>query len=233
MKMFYSGTEHPYRKYHNTICRHLRQGDVVLDIGCGHEAPDLKKLSVLSLSKILVGLDVTKFYRQTDNLVHLITANASNICLKKDSVNLVISRSVLEHLNNPLAVFTEVHRVLKGDGYFIFLTPNIYDYSALFAKLIPDRYHEYIVSKTEGRKAEDIFPTFYKVNSHKSIHNYAKLTGFKIVNFEYLGQYPAYLTFNPLLFLLGTAYDKLITRYDSLKSLRGWILAVLTKKPVM
>ena len=57
----------------------------------------------------------------------------------------------------------------------------------------------------------------------------AKSTGFKVAGISMLGQYPSYLTFNPLLFLMGTAYDKIICRYEYLSPLRGWILGVLQK----
>jgi len=35
--------------------------------------------------------------------------------------------------------------------------------------------------------------------------------------------------FNGLLFAVGTAYDKLISRFESLRILRGWILVTLIK----
>ena len=52
---------------------------------------------------------------------------------------------------------------------------------------------------------------------------------FEIESFEYLGQYPCYFMFNGFLFLLATGYEKLISRYDSLAPLRGWILVGLIK----
>jgi hypothetical protein len=36
--------------------------------------------------------------------------------------------------------------------------------------------------------------------------------------------------FNGALFLLGTAYEKLISRFEALHFLRGWILVVLKKQ---
>ena len=37
------------------------------------------------------------------------------------------------------------------------------------------------------------------------------------------------LKFNAILFLLGSLYEKLISKVDALKFLRGWILADLQK----
>ena len=35
--------------------------------------------------------------------------------------------------------------------------------------------------------------------------------------------------FNGFLFLLGTAFEKLISRFDALRILRGWIMVTLVK----
>ena len=56
--------------------------------------------------------------------------------------------------------------------------------------------------------------------------------GLRVESFEYLSQYPNYLMFNGLLFAIGTAYEKLISRFDSLCFLRGWILVTLRKPGV-
>jgi hypothetical protein len=53
--------------------------------------------------------------------------------------------------------------------------------------------------------------------------------GLEVGEFRYLGQYPNYLMFNAALFLLGTGYDKLVTRFEALRFLRGWILVTLRR----
>ena len=57
----------------------------------------------------------------------------------------------------------------------------------------------------------------------------ARLAG---VSFEYLSHYPDYLMFNGALCFLGTCYEKLISRFDRLRFLRGWILVTLRKPGV-
>ena len=57
----------------------------------------------------------------------------------------------------------------------------------------------------------------------------ATSAGFTVENFEYLSQYPNYLMFNGALFFLGTCYEKLISRFESLRFLRGWIMVTLRK----
>ena len=229
MKRYYKAEEHPYRIYTNTIKQYLNlnRDSTVIDIGCGRDAVELKNLT--GISHKLVGLDVVDFNKNASDNIHLIKNDIDNICVQNNTADLVISRSVLEHVHNPFSVYNEVFRILKRNGHFIFLTPNSKDYSAVISKLIPNRYHSYIVSKTEGRDSHDTFPTYYRSNSYTSIKKCSDSVGFEIIHFSYLGQYPAYFVFSPFLFLIGTMYDKFICKYDSLKVLRGWILAVLKK----
>jgi SAM-dependent methyltransferase len=180
----------------------------------------------------LIGIDLCEFKMQDDQRERpfLIKSSATAISLRDASVDLVISRSVLEHLENPPEVYREIHRILKLNGHLIFLTPNLYDYASIISKLIPSRFHASIVRLTEGRNEEDTFPTYYRSNTGRDIERLAKIAGFEICSLEYLGQYPSYFMFNPVLFMIGTAYDKLICRFDILKYLRGWILATLRKR---
>jgi SAM-dependent methyltransferase len=144
-----------------------------------------------------------------------------------------MSRSVLEHVEKPFEVYTEISRVLRPGGYFVFLTPNLWDYASLIAMLIPNRFHPWIVSKTEGRQEKDVFPVQYRTNTRQSVKRFAELAGFEIVAFRYLGQHPSYFMFNGLLYLVATGYEKLISRFEPLAPLRGWILAVLRKTPLV
>jgi Methylase involved in ubiquinone/menaquinone biosynthesis len=169
---------------------------------------------------------------EDNNHIYLFKGDIANIAARDNSIEAVISRSVLEHIENPIGVYREVHRVLKPGGTFIFLTPNKYDYASILATLIPNRFHAKIVKMTEGRDEHDTFPTYYRANTKRTILNLAKSTGFKVVTISMLSQYPSYLTFNPLLFLMGTAYDKIICRYEFLSCLRGWILCVLQKRHI-
>ncbi len=226
-KKYYKVEEHPYWIYTNTIRQYLNMDSTVIDIGCGRNAAELKNLT--EFSHELVGLDVVDFNKNDAEKLHLIKNNVHNLSVQNSIADLVISRSVLEHLHDPLSVYSEVFRVLKRKGHFIFLTPNSKDYSAVISKLISNRYHARIVSKTEGRDSYDTFPTYYRSNSYTSIKQCSDSAGFKIVSFSYFGQYPSYFVFSPLLFMLGTLYDKFICKYDFLKIFRGWILAVLQK----
>lgn len=90
-----------------------------------------------------------------------------------------------------------------------------------------------IVSTVEGRAEEDTFQTAYRTNTRADVERLAASARLTVESFEYLSQYPNYLMFNAGLFFLGTCYEKLISRFDSLGFLRGWILVTLRKPGVV
>ena len=71
------------------------------------------------------------------------------IPLEENCVDVMMASSVMEHVTDPARVYGEIYRVLKPGGHFIFLTANLLDYASIIAKLIPNRFHPWIVSKTE------------------------------------------------------------------------------------
>jgi hypothetical protein len=97
--------------------------------------------------------------------------------------------------------------------------------------VIPNKWHPGIVQRLEGRAEEDTFPVFYRTNTATAIHRLATQSGFRVERLRYLGQYPCYLMFNAVAFLIGTLYEKVVSAAPFLAPLRGWILAVLTKTP--
>ena len=226
---FYGDQEHPYKTYENTILRLLPSNAAVLDVGCGHTAPVIGKLA--HHCRLALGADVTNFDpEKAHSDVCLMSTDLHAVCLKGRSLDMVISRSVLEHIKDPETMFREVCRILKPGGHFIFLTPNLYDYASIISKLIPNRFHSAIVKATEGRDEEDTFPTFYRANTAKDITRLASASDFHVKEISLLGQYPAYLMFNPFFYLIGAAYDRIVCSFDALAFLRGWILCVLVKE---
>lgn len=227
-KFFKSG-DHPYHIYERRIGELVTPDTTVLDAGCGYTAPVLVKYR--GRARRLIGVDLVNF--KPDESTHgleLFRSDLNRIELPSASVDLVISRSVMEHLEDPAAVYREMYRLLKPGGHFLFLTPNFGDYVSLISYLTPNSFHGWIVEKTEGRAPEDTFPTFYKSNTRGAVAALAKSEGFDVVSFDYLGQYPNMLKFNAAAFLAGTLYEKVISSVAALQFLRGWIMVDLVKK---
>lgn len=223
---FYKNEDHPYEIFEDRVQTLLKAGDTLLDAGCGRTAPVLQKFKLVAGR--LIGVDLVDPRDVAEGLEYY-KADLGAIPVGDASVDLVISRSVFEHIEDPECVYQEANRILKPGGHLVFLTANIWDYGTAIARLVPNRFHSKIIKAVEGRPEEDTFPTAYKTNSPSVVNRLAAGAGFQVQSFEYLNQYPNYFMFNGALFLIGVGYEKLTSRFHSLRFLRGWILVTLQK----
>ena len=193
--------DHPYAVFEREVRRLLKPEHTLLDAGCGRTAPVLAKYR--GGARRLIGIDMVEFESGIDGL-ELHRCNLGSIPLQDDCVDIIMARSVMEHVTDPARVYAEMYRVLKPGGIFIFLTANLWDYASIIAKIVPNALHPWIVSKTEGREEQDVFPIAYRTNTRRAVDRWARQAGFELVSFSYLGQYPSYFMFNGFLFLLAT-----------------------------
>ena len=94
--------------------------DFVVDNGCGHNLFAAK----YGMGRAFYTLDGNidhHAYRKVDLL-----ANGERLPLADDSVPMVISNFVLEHVKNPSIYLNEIKRVLKRDGILIISVPTSY-----------------------------------------------------------------------------------------------------------
>jgi ubiquinone/menaquinone biosynthesis C-methylase UbiE len=224
---YFRNDMHPYRIFERRVDDFLRREDTLLDAGCGRTAPVLQTYK--GRAARLIGIDMVTFDPNVSG-IELYNGDLARTTLEDHCVDLIMCRSVMEHVEDPTAVYKEMYRILKPGGRFIFLTANLWDYASIVAMMVPNRLHPWIVSKTEGRAEHDVFPTQYRTNTKRAVERWSRESGFEIEDFQYLGQYPSYFMFNGFLFWLATGYEKLITKVEFLQFLRGWIFVVL-KKP--
>ena len=218
---------HPRRTLEAEVCAYATGN--VLDIGCGRTAPMLKLLR----GKVdqLYGIDLVDFDTEIPD-ARLLNADVCNMdFLQTDSINLAYSKAVMEHIPDCKSALGEIARVLKPGGHYIFLTPNFWDYVTLVAHIVPNRFHDVLVSTITDRAEEDVFPTYFRCNRKSTIYRLAKESGLEVTRFDYMGQHPAYLTFSRPLFWFGSQYERVIRSIPQLGFLRGWIFCIL-QKPV-
>jgi SAM-dependent methyltransferase len=224
---YYADSPHPYRLFEQQVDRLIGSDTrTLLDAGCGRTMPVLRKY--LGRVARLIGVELVDF-NDVPAGIEAFNTDLARLPLPDASVDLIMSRSVFEHLTDPQAVYREFARVLRPGGAIVFLTANMWDYGTLVARLVPNRFHARIVRHVEGRNEEDTFPTMYRTNTRRAVHRLAADAGLQVERFDYLSQYPNYLMFNGVLFFAGMCFEKLISRFDALRFLRGWILVTLRK----
>lgn len=219
---------HPYRKLEGEILRLAQDSETILEIGCGRHGDLLGQLRRKMPQKMLIGVDPVA-EECAGSGVKLIRGSACDMPeIPSQSVDLVFSRSVMEHIEDVDRCYREIKRILRPPGYYVFLTPSRWDYVSLIAQVVPNAWHGAVVGATEGRASEDVFPTFYRSNSKRDIELAADRAGFGVVALSYLGQYPAAFLFSETAFRIMSYYHRLLERFGP-AVLRGWVLCVIAK----
>ncbi len=125
----------PYVDYHQhryarTLASVLRPESRWLDLGAGSRihggwlSPTPQELAV-DQAGWLIGCDVqVEHLRLHPMLDSALVSLGESLPFRSDSFDVVSSNMVLEHLTDPFSVFTEIRRVLKPGGAFVFVTPN-------------------------------------------------------------------------------------------------------------
>lgn len=130
--------------------------------------------------------------------------------VEDESIDLAVSDFVLEHVEHPDAFLAECHRVLAPGGHACFRTPNRFSYIALAASIIPNRFHTALTSRVQhGRRDEDVFPTFYRCNTKRSITRMMDKAGFDVTVVRHEAE-PAYLHFSNIAYRLGVLAHRLM-----------------------
>jgi ubiquinone/menaquinone biosynthesis C-methylase UbiE len=223
---YYAGRRFSRGQYKELIEQHVVPGGRLLDAGCGRY---LEFSRELASDVQVVGIDLEEQLDTRNGLSPFaVRGNLETLPFSADSFDLVISRSVVEHLEKPFEVFQEFHRVLKPGGKVILSTPNKFDYVSIVAALTPYRWHRVMVGKMTGVREDDVFPTLYRANSLSSLGSQLRAAGFKERVLKAINHYPSYLMFSPILFRLGALYEK-VTSLACLENLRGTLLCVFEK----
>lgn len=95
-----------------------RRSDKVLDAGCG-----IGFVSQLYPNFDIIGVDISDgMLRQ--NPFNYVKAPVENLPFESNTFDVVIARSLLHHLEDPMAGINEMYRVLKPGGKFVCWDPN-------------------------------------------------------------------------------------------------------------
>jgi SAM-dependent methyltransferase len=206
------------------IAAYLRPSDTLLDAGCGDTLALLAEYG--QRAAFAVGIDVVRPSQAPPRGVAVTMGDLSALPFQQGTFDLIVSRSVMEHLEHPAAIFAELRRVLKPGGHFIFTTPNKYYYSSIVARMIPFRWKDYYMHRVFGEEGYDHFPVFYRANTKRALRDVAQQVGLRLESVQAIRHFPYYFLFSPTLFRLGMLYDWLVTglRLDALQS--NWLVVM-------
>ncbi len=181
----------------------VRKDSTVLDAGCGNGnyIIDENRKRI----KKAIGIDLSpEFTSKNICLDKIFFGDLRSLPFTDESFDAVVSLWVLEHIQTPEKVFSEIYRVLKRKGYFFFATPYKY-YLPLFllqSFLNFKSLKNFLNKKIFDREPEDVFETFYKANTLKKIQDLS--SGLFEIKTLQLNPDPSYTSFNDLSFKISS-----------------------------
>lgn len=192
--------------YADLVRTHLQPDAMVLDLGCGRGG--LVEQLDHPLTQI-AGVDPDELSLREHRLaLPRAAAFSDGLPFKADCFDVVFASWLLEHLDRPLLTFTQISRVLKPGGVFVFITPNTrHPLSVLNRGL--GRFSQLqgrLVERFYGRAEADAFPTFYRANSETAVADLCRESNLKIRELQLIPD-PTYLAFNRAFFKFMIWFD--------------------------
>jgi len=227
------GVRPSQRAYHDCLESNLTPGCDWLDLGCGHQimpswvGADEAKLVGKCHSVTGIDLDLPSLVKNRIFSGHVALANLEQIPFPNQSFDLVTANMVVEHLGEPLQVLTEVKRVLRPRGRFLYHTPNRNAPALRIAAHTPDRIKKSIVWALEGRAEEDVFPTFYRMNTVEDVTSIAQKAGLTVKRLDQITSSAMTFVLGPLA-LPEILFIRMI-ELERFKDLRPNLLVTLEK----
>ena len=211
--------------YRELVTERLTPAIRVLDVGCGRSDLFTDELSRVRRA-VGIDPDVASLARN-QVLAHRIAATAERLPFGRASFDLVTMAWVLEHLDRPVRVFREIHRVLDAGGRVAFVTPNAWNYNAWLIRSVPNALHPVLTRRLYGREPGDTFPTRYRCNTPRLIDRTLRGIGF-VPERVVLNGDPTYVAVTEPLFRLAVTLERL---YDLplLRRARVHVLGVYRK----
>ena len=198
----------------------ITSADTLLDLGCGrgeYKEDDVEFRRNLRIFKgkvsKVIGLDVDPEAQKNPYIDDFLLLESNAWPLADESVDVIVSDWVLEHVEDPDTYFSEARRVLKNNGRLCIRTTNKWTYFAIAARLIPNRLHSKVTAFVQGtRKEEDVFPTIYKCNTKRSVKKKMTEFGFDSVVYNFESE-PRYLSFSRILYFIGVLHQKFAPQF--------------------
>jgi SAM-dependent methyltransferase len=168
-------------QFYGRIRSLLRPEMVVLDLGAGRgcqfEDENAYRRDLCTLrGKVakVIGVDIDPAVLANEHVDERHVFDGKRVPCADASIDLIVSDWVLEHVMDPAGFAAEVARVLKPGGWFCARTPASLSLLALASRMVPNRRHAQLLETIQdgSRKQEDVFPAYYRLNSHRALARY-------------------------------------------------------------
>lgn len=222
-----------FNLYDKIVAQYMnsKPDQIIVDVGGGKTCP-FAIYRKPDMNTKIIAVDMSK--EEMKNNLEVDDKRVANIAqhlpFEDNEVDLIVSRSALEHLERLENFIVEANRILKKNGYFIHLFPSKFAPFAIINQLLPKRLSKKIVyyfyPDTKGICG---FPAYYNRCFYSSIKSLLEKNDYQIAAIH-LSYYQAqYFKFFFPLFLIIAFYE-IVLQFFRAKNLCAYILIVAKKK---
>jgi SAM-dependent methyltransferase len=180
-KFIAPGLENSQYKYRTLLSELVTRKTDWLDLGCGHQllpawmpSWETYEKNLIRKARSVTGIDLDEdALSRHKHITNKIVGDIQRLPFLNDSFDLVTANMVVEHVADPARLVAEVERVLRPQGVFVFHTPNLFGYYSLVASALPQWVKNRLAGILQDRRPEDVYPTFYRMNTRRKIMHYA------------------------------------------------------------
>ncbi len=225
---FWQDLQHVPNYYYQEVASYLKEGDVVLDAGCGSGEFGVMKVHGGPAGKI-VGVDISNESLSRNQVVdERIVSSLEQLPSPDNSFDLVVCETVCEHLAHPQKVFSEFSRVLKKGGHVLIRTYNIWNINNAVSAFLPLPVRKIIKGQFISAPNEGTFPTYYRCNSRRRLNKLFDQAGMDEVSFMVYRDCVSYWN-NRAILTFFTVYEK-ITDLPLLNAAKMHLVGVYRKR---
>jgi SAM-dependent methyltransferase len=219
-----------YESFVATYLSTLPAGAKVVDVGGGRKCDFAKYRSPRSGIKLIaVDISAEELEFNTDVDEMRVADVTRELPFDDEEVDLIVSRSVLEHLQNSESFIAHSARTLKRGGYAIHVFPSKYAPFAMINRLLPHPISKWLlhilIPGSEGRLG---FRAYYDRTYKSGMKRVLEKHDFKIIDIKVNYYQAEYFNFFVPLFVLNVLYE-LIVYGLRLENLGASVLVVARK----
>ncbi|NBX49023.1 class I SAM-dependent methyltransferase [bacterium] len=188
------------------VDRALTPSSVLVDVGCGRTSYGAH---VYQKAARRIGLDVDVYAKENPLMDEVVIMQDDYFHLPDASADVVTAQWVVEHVKHPDIFLSEIHRMLRKDGVFIFMTTNIRSPIMWLTSFFSTHTKSRFRSRILGYAPDETFETAYAMNTPEDLHRLAVEHGFTIEALDRIESY-GYFRFSFIVLWLYIQWAKLL-----------------------
>jgi ubiquinone/menaquinone biosynthesis C-methylase UbiE len=222
-----------YDLYEEKVVEHMNLGSnmVIVDVGAGRTCAFARRRDPSS-NNVIVAVDISeeelRHNRDVDE--KMVADIIQGLPFEEGEVDLVVSKSLLEHLNDVSRFFANSNRALKKGGKVICVFACRYAPFAVINRMLPRRVARKLLRLFHPEHEETCgFPAYYRQCYHSAILSLLQENGLELVEARLCYYQSEYFAFFLPLFLISALYEVAVKAVGA-KDLSAYMLVVAEKR---